>query len=175
MANMVDGIKHDLYDMMGDINDMKGDVGEIKDNLDEIMDDLDEIKDDIGEIKDGMGDIKDDLGKIKHGVVEIKCSCSATPSPPYWRLTRCLREPDRTGRSQMVFPAGPICQLQHCARSLPKGNCCVVLTRWHVQGVGINRFPPLDTWKTCVLPIFRSPTSGCSTPCFRSGVRKEHS
>ena len=165
MANVVDGIKDDLNDMMGDIND----------NLDEIMDDLDEIKDGIGEMKDGMGDMKDDLGEIKHGVVEIKCSCSAIPSPPpYRRLTHRLREPDRTGHSQMVFPAGPVCELQHCARSLPKGNCRVVLTRWHVQGVGINRFPPLDTWKTCVPPIFHRPNPGCSTRCFRSGVRKEH-
>ena len=113
MANMVEIIKDDL-------DDMKGDVGEIKGNLDESMNDLDEIK-------DGMGNIKDDLGEIKGDVVEIKCSCSATPSQR--RLKLRLREPDRTGRSQMVFPAGPVCKLQHRLRGLPKGNCRVVPSR----------------------------------------------
>jgi hypothetical protein len=112
MAITVDGIKDDLDDMKGDM----------KDNLDEIMDDLDEIK-------DGMGDIKDDVGEIKDDVGEIKCSCSATPSPLWWRLKLRLREPDRTGGSQMVFPPGPICKLQHRVRGLPKGNCRLVLSR----------------------------------------------
>jgi hypothetical protein len=34
----------------------------------------------IDKINDDVGKLKDDVGKIKDGVVEIACSCSATPS-----------------------------------------------------------------------------------------------
>ena len=126
MANMVEGIKDDLYDM-------KGDVGEIRDNLDKIMDDLDEIK-------DGMGDIKDDFGEIKDDVVEIKCPCSATPLPPYWRLNSASGNQIEQDVRKWFSPPDPSVNYNIACEAHQKGTAV-----WFFQGSIFKEWELVDS------------------------------
>ena len=82
----------------------------------------------------------------------------ASVIPCRYRLLRRLkpsyREEDTRGHSKMVRSARPIDKSQHCVDGLSRGIGHMALWAQRIHGLDVNRFPPMGSWKTYVLPTF---------------------